>query len=173
MKKPLPSGLRGRVIRNLPYTKSDVSPNREVARSLQDILQQVKQREASFKPGDPVGQPAPPVPQAPTSVVSALATRFKNLWDPDATLERRKYLIKKFHRSHFQDMVDIKNHGQKAFAASSKMIPAQKALYMPNLYAKSLDGRQRNLTTVLKDKVSLVSFEFTKLGGVCFTRVPQ
>ncbi|KAJ1655580.1 Mitochondrial ATPase complex subunit atp10 [Dispira simplex] len=165
MSKPQLGGIRGKLLKRLPQGNPDLSPNREVARSIKDILEQVKQREATFKAGTPVGQDTPPIPIHRTSILRTIVNRVKSIWDQDKTLERRKYLIKKIHRSHFQDMVDLKKRGAKYFNAADRLIPAEQALFMPNLLATNLWGKKVNTMDLLQRKVSMVSFEFVKLGG--------
>ncbi|KAJ1961930.1 hypothetical protein IWQ62_003695 [Dispira parvispora] len=165
MSKPPVGGIRGKLLKRLPQTNPDLSPNREVARSITAILEQVKQREATFKAGTPVGQDTPPTPIHRTSILQAMVNRVKSSWDQDKTLERRKYLIKKIHRSHFQDMVDLKKRGEKYFKAADQLIPAEQALFMPNLLATNLRGRKVDTMDLLQRKVSMMSFEFVKLGG--------
>ncbi|KAJ1925103.1 Mitochondrial ATPase complex subunit atp10 [Tieghemiomyces parasiticus] len=162
MSKRAANQLRERILERLPYSHLDEPAKREVTRSLQDISQSLKDRLKNFQPGTPLGQTTAPTPAPSVGWLHRLGASLRSTWDQEATLERRKYLVRKFQRPHFQDMLDLKKYGDKLFPAPTQLIPADRALYMPNLEARNLLGKPAQLVTLLRGRVSLVSFQFVK-----------
>ncbi|KAJ1987106.1 Mitochondrial ATPase complex subunit atp10 [Dimargaris cristalligena] len=152
--------LRERILKKLPATDNEMSANREVALSIRSISKALKERRQNFQSGQPLGQPDPPQPLEVKSPFQTLVARLKSSWDQDATLERRKYLVDKFQRPHYQYMTELKRLGGKLFAAPTALVPADQAKYLPNLAVRDGHGKRAELKDLAQGKVSLVSFEF-------------
>jgi ATPase complex subunit ATP10 len=62
-------------------------------------------------------------------------------------------------KGYFQDWTKMRNHKGKAFVANARLFKADKALYFPNLYGRTLSSPRsmQNTTTVLRGKISIVS----------------
>ncbi|RKP36735.1 ATPase assembly factor ATP10 [Dimargaris cristalligena] len=134
-----------------------MSANREVALSIRSISKALKERRQNFQSGQPLGQPDPPQPLEVKSPFQTLVARLKSSWDQDATLERRKYLVDKFQRPHYQYMTELKRLGGKLFAAPTALVPADQAKYLPNLAVRDGHGKRAELKDLAQGKVRSVS----------------
>ncbi|KAL1917802.1 uncharacterized protein VTP21DRAFT_3636 [Calcarisporiella thermophila] len=124
---------------------------------------------APEEPAKPKPPPRFGVPIKPSvderSVFERVRSRITEPYTREKNLETREYLMKKLDESYFKDITELRKHGGKMWEAQTKLIRAEKALYMPNIKGTSLDKRQTNLVDLISGKTSLVAFSFVQHGS--------
>lgn len=119
------------------------------------------------KPGNitrPFGLPAPILLNPP----SATKWSLKNdVFGEDAKEMRQRQLDHDIKHSPFYESKSFTNTNGKIFNAPISYFKLDKALYFPNFIAKSLQGTERQIHDMFKDKVSLVRVFSTVSGEQC------
>lgn len=89
-----------------------------------------------------------------------------NDWtDEKKNLEKRKELLHDFQSGYFAEFSELSKTGSKLWKATSNMINADKALYMPNIIGTSLKTSESvELVDLLRGKISLVAISGTRFG---------
>ncbi|RFU36017.1 hypothetical protein B7463_g338, partial [Scytalidium lignicola] len=77
----------------------------------------------------------------------------------DKHIIRRKQLTAKMSTPYYREWSNMRHHKGKSFVAPPKLFRADRALYFPNFHGRTLikDKKLRDTTSVLEDKVSVVS----------------
>ncbi|KAG0341930.1 Mitochondrial ATPase complex subunit atp10 [Podila humilis] len=85
--------------------------------------------------------------------------------DEKKNLEKRKELLDDFQSGYFAEFSEINKTGAKLWRATTSMVNADKALYMPNIIGTSLKSSELiELVDVLRGKISLVAISGTRFG---------
>ena len=75
--------------------------------------------------------------------------------------------LSQFSRPYFRDLTNTNIHNGKSFLAPPRLFKADRSLYFPNFYGRTLsktDTKRCATTPVLRGKISVVSFFGTKWG---------
>lgn len=118
----------------------------------------------TITPGDAVGQNQPAGKVAHTPMRQKVEQKWKDVLSPEKNLESRAKIIREIGESHWQNILDLRNNGDKLFLAPSQLIPAKKARYLPNLEGKTLAGNAVDVVGLCKDKTTLLTIEFVKFA---------
>ncbi|KAG0088728.1 Mitochondrial ATPase complex subunit atp10 [Podila epicladia] len=85
--------------------------------------------------------------------------------DEKRNLEKRKELLDDFQSGYFSEFSEINRTGAKLWKATTSMVNADKALYMPNIVGTSLKTSEPiELVDVLRGKISLLAISGTRFG---------
>ncbi|KAG0205853.1 hypothetical protein BGX28_002588 [Mortierella sp. GBA30] len=85
--------------------------------------------------------------------------------DKEKNLEKRKELLTDFQSGYFAEFSELSRTGSKLWKATTSMVNADKALYMPNIIGTSLKTSEpTELVDILKGKISLVAISGTRFG---------
>ncbi|KAF9548734.1 Mitochondrial ATPase complex subunit atp10 [Mortierella hygrophila] len=85
--------------------------------------------------------------------------------DEKKNLEKRKELLHDFQSGYFAEFSELSKTGSKLWKATSNMINADKALYMPNIIGTSLKTSEPvELVDLLRGKISLMAISGTRFG---------
>ncbi|KFH61955.1 hypothetical protein MVEG_12109 [Podila verticillata NRRL 6337] len=85
--------------------------------------------------------------------------------DEKKNLEKRKELLDDFQSGYFAEFSEINRTGSKLWKATTSMVNADKALYMPNIVGTSLKTSEPiELVDVLRGKISLLAISGTRFG---------
>ncbi|KAF9316134.1 Mitochondrial ATPase complex subunit atp10, partial [Podila horticola] len=85
--------------------------------------------------------------------------------DEKRNLEKRKELLDDFQSGYFSEFSEINRTGAKLWKATTSMVNADKALYMPNIVGTSLRSSEPiELVDVLRGKISLLAISGTRFG---------
>ncbi|KAG0055434.1 Mitochondrial ATPase complex subunit atp10 [Gryganskiella cystojenkinii] len=89
-----------------------------------------------------------------------------NDWtDEQKNLEKRKELLQDFQSGYFSEFSELSKTGSKLWKATTTMVNADKALYMPNIIGTSLKSSEPvELVDLLKGRISLVTISGTRFG---------
>ncbi|KAG0346772.1 Mitochondrial ATPase complex subunit atp10 [Podila minutissima] len=85
--------------------------------------------------------------------------------DEKRNLEKRKELLDDFQSGYFSEFSEVNRTGAKLWKATTSMVNADKALYMPNIVGTSLKTSEPiELVDVLRGKISLLAISGTRFG---------
>ncbi|KAL1954474.1 hypothetical protein VTO42DRAFT_1150 [Malbranchea cinnamomea] len=108
----------------------------------------------------PLGVPLPPQEGENTGKDRrTLRQRREDFLNQEKHLQRRSELTKEFAKPYFRDWLQTRHHKGKTFLSNPRLFKADKALYFPNLFGRTLDKADpwQDTTPVLRGKVSVVS----------------
>ncbi|KAJ2806647.1 Mitochondrial ATPase complex subunit atp10 [Coemansia furcata] len=118
----------------------------------------------TITPGDAVGLDAPAGKVEHTPLKVQLEQKWRDVLSPEKNLESRAKIIREIGESHFQNILDLRNNGDKLFEAPSHLIPAIKAKFLPNLEGKTLTGANTDIVDLCRGKTTLLTVEFVKFA---------
>ncbi|KAJ2077963.1 Mitochondrial ATPase complex subunit atp10 [Coemansia sp. RSA 988] len=118
----------------------------------------------TITPGDAVGQTEPAVRRERQPLKQQMEQKMRDVLSPEKNLETRAKIIHDIGHSYFQDIVDLRNNGDKLFEAPSQLIKSGRARYLPNLEGKTLTGVSTDVVDLCRNKTTLLSVEFTKFA---------
>ncbi|KAJ2897613.1 hypothetical protein GGI21_004926, partial [Coemansia aciculifera] len=81
----------------------------------------------TITPGDAVGIEAPAGKVEHAPLKAQLEQKWRDVLSPEKNLESRARIIREIGTSHFQNILDLRNNGDKLFEAPARLIPAIKA----------------------------------------------
>ncbi|PIA16495.1 hypothetical protein COEREDRAFT_42491 [Coemansia reversa NRRL 1564] len=90
--------------------------------------------------------------------------KMRDVLSPEKNLETRAKIIHDIGHSYFQDIVDLRNNGDKLFEAPQQLIKSGRAKYLPNLEGKTLAGVNTDIVDLCRNNTTLLSVEFTKFA---------
>ncbi|CAG8441654.1 16409_t:CDS:2, partial [Acaulospora morrowiae] len=90
--------------------------------------------------------------------------RFKNIFDAEKNRENREKLLKEYNTPYWKDFDELRKEGGKLWEAETELVNAQKALYMPNIKARSLSKSAIDTTDLLEGHTTLVAIFFNQFG---------
>ncbi|WEW61633.1 Mitochondrial ATPase complex subunit atp10 [Emydomyces testavorans] len=108
----------------------------------------------------PLGLPYPPEIGQHTGIDRrTLWQRKDEFTSREKQIERRIRLAKEFSKPYFREWTRMRYHKGKTFLSNPRLFKADKALYFPNLFGRTLDRLNplKHTTPVLQGKVSVVS----------------
>ncbi|KAI9765276.1 MAG: hypothetical protein M1840_007475 [Geoglossum simile] len=138
------------------------SPNRKDTTG-GPALAQERDTEQDFIPkplARPLGLSNPPEAGENTGVdMRTWRQRREDFFNYHKHLEKRKLLTKKISTPYFREWTNMRYHKGKTFLSNPRLFRADRALYFPNIYGKTLlsPGHGTDTTPVLKDNISIVS----------------
>ncbi|KAJ2696193.1 Mitochondrial ATPase complex subunit atp10 [Coemansia sp. IMI 203386] len=118
----------------------------------------------TIQPGEAVGQQAPAGKVVHKALKEKIDDKWRDILSPEKNLETRARIIKEITESHWQNILDLRNNGEKLFEAPADLIPAATARYLPNLEGKTLAGQSVDIVDLCRDKTTLLTFEFVKFA---------
>ncbi|KAJ2455715.1 Mitochondrial ATPase complex subunit atp10 [Coemansia sp. RSA 2336] len=118
----------------------------------------------TITPGDAVGQATPAVKPTPQPLKDQLQQKWRDILSPEKNMEARARIIHDIGHSYFQDIVDLRNNGDKLFEAPKQLIPSARARFLPSLPGKTLLGDSCDLIDLCSGKLTLLSINFTKFS---------
>ncbi|KAJ2453973.1 Mitochondrial ATPase complex subunit atp10 [Coemansia sp. RSA 2424] len=118
----------------------------------------------TITPGDAVGLAAPAGKVEHAPLRTQLEQKWRDVLSPEKNLESRAKIIREIGTSHFQNILDLRNNGDKLFEAPAQLIPANKAKFLPNLEGKTLAGANVDIVDLCRDKTTLLTVEFVKFA---------
>ncbi|KAF9431238.1 Mitochondrial ATPase complex subunit atp10 [Podila epigama] len=99
------------------------------------------------------------------SPFSKAKSKVNDWTDEKKNLEKRKELLQDFQSGYFAEFSEINKMGSKLWRATTAMVNADKALYMPNIIGTSLKTSEPiELVDVLRGKISLLAISGTRFG---------
>ncbi|RHZ69335.1 hypothetical protein Glove_284g110 [Diversispora epigaea] len=108
------------------------------------------------------------VAKSPKSLIPpkklGLSERFSNIFSAEKNKEKREELLKEYKTSYWKDFNELRTNGEKLWEADTELVNAEKALYMPNIKARTLNKPIIDTTDLLEGNVSLVSIVFNQFG---------
>ncbi|KAJ2785044.1 Mitochondrial ATPase complex subunit atp10 [Coemansia javaensis] len=128
----------------------------------------------TITPGDAVGQDAPAARAERVPLRRQMEQKMRDVLSPEKNLESRARIIHDIGHSYWQDIIDLRNNGDKLFEAPPMLIDASRAKYLPPLDGRTLAGRAADVADLCRGQTSLLSVEFTKFAEKhtqSFTRV--
>ncbi|KIY47915.1 hypothetical protein FISHEDRAFT_74253 [Fistulina hepatica ATCC 64428] len=91
--------------------------------------------------------------------------RFRQIYvDREGLIEERRHLVKEVTRSNFHDIQMLRHHGGKTWIAPKQLIREDKALYLPDISGKDLNGQTTHTTTLCFGKITVLSLISTKVS---------
>ncbi|KAJ2799627.1 Mitochondrial ATPase complex subunit atp10, partial [Coemansia guatemalensis] len=111
----------------------------------------------TITPGDAVGQAEPAVKRERQPLKQQMEQKMRDVLSPEKNLETRAKIIHDIGHSYFQDIVDLRNNGDKLFEAPSQLIKSGRARYLPNLEGKTLAGVNTDVVDLCRNKTTLLS----------------
>ncbi|KAJ1897964.1 Mitochondrial ATPase complex subunit atp10 [Coemansia sp. S100] len=118
----------------------------------------------TITPGDAVGLDAPAGKVEHKPLKEQLEQKWRDVLSPEKNLESRAKIIREIGESHFQNILDLRNNGDKLFEAPAHLIPAIKAKFLPNLEGKTLTGTNIDIVDLCRGKTTLLTVEFVKFA---------
>ncbi|KAJ2747695.1 Mitochondrial ATPase complex subunit atp10 [Coemansia sp. BCRC 34301] len=118
----------------------------------------------TITPGDAVGLDTPAGRVEHKPLKTQLEQKFRDVLSPEKNLESRAKIIREIGTSHFQNILDLRNNGDKLFEAPAQLIHANKAKFLPNLEGKTLTGANVDIIDLCRDKTTLLTIEFVKFA---------
>ncbi|PFH49925.1 hypothetical protein AMATHDRAFT_75930 [Amanita thiersii Skay4041] len=155
-------------VRHLNYTtegpqahakNSGQTQGKEPLQSIRDAVKETKSDELSLLTR-PLG-----VRERPSIFKKTRTDRIKELMNDDALIEQRRHLVKEASKSYFHDLNMTRRHGGKTWIAPKVLIREDKALYLPNIYGKSLDeGIEKSTTAMCFGRITVLAMLSTKIS---------
>ncbi|KAJ1895971.1 Mitochondrial ATPase complex subunit atp10 [Kickxella alabastrina] len=118
----------------------------------------------TIRPGEAVGQQVPAGKLEHMPLKEKIDKKFRDILSPEKNLESRARIIREIGESHWQNILDLRNNGDKLFEAPAELIPATTARYLPNLECKSLTGSTVDIAELCRGKTTLLTMEFVKFA---------
>ncbi|PGH02545.1 hypothetical protein GX51_04571 [Blastomyces parvus] len=128
-----------------------------------DPLEEAKGPKGEFTPkplSRPLGLPYPPQAGQNTGIDNrTLRQRRDDFVDYDKHIVRRQELARQAAKPYFREWTNMRYHKGKTFIANTRLFKADKALYFPNIYGRTLSPTtpMQDTTPILRGKVSVVS----------------
>jgi len=160
---------------NLRYFTNHVSLQRQITNN------NVKGNNPLIKGNNTNGKPNPNFfkPKKPSllgvnelpNIVHKIDTRtwsekLKYFFSIESNERTREYLVKEYQTSYWQGFNELRIHGEKLWEANEEVIKATKALYMPNINARSLLKTNIDTTNLLRDNTTLLTVFFNRFGEI-------
>ena len=92
---------------------------------------------------------------------------YHSLFSAEAKEARQKKLDYEMQHSPLYDAKCFRNTNGKIFTPPKSYFRAEKSLYFPDFYAKTLDGKQRSIYEALGDKITIVNIFSSVTGERC------
>ncbi|KKZ65638.1 hypothetical protein EMCG_08546 [[Emmonsia] crescens] len=108
----------------------------------------------------PLGLPYPPQAGQNTGIDNrTLRQRRDDFVDYEKHIDRRKELARQAAKPYFREWTNMRYNKGKTFISNTRLFKADKALYFPNIYGRTLSPTtpMQNTTPILRGKVSVVS----------------
>ncbi|KAJ1864627.1 Mitochondrial ATPase complex subunit atp10 [Coemansia sp. RSA 2703] len=118
----------------------------------------------TIRPGEAVGQQTPAGKLEHKPLKQKIDEKWRDILSPEKNLETRAKIIKEITESHWQNILDLRNNGEKLFEAPSDLISAATARYLPNLEGNTLTGDSADIVDLCRGKTTLLTIEFTKFA---------
>ncbi|CAB4483115.1 unnamed protein product [Rhizophagus irregularis] len=90
-----------------------------------------------------------------------LSEKLKYFFSIESNVKTREYLIKEYQTSYWKGFNELRIRGEKLWEANEEAIKADKALYMPNINARSLLKTNIDTTNLLRDNTTLLTTKNT------------
>ncbi|KAI8813660.1 ATP10 protein-domain-containing protein [Cladochytrium replicatum] len=85
-------------------------------------------------------------------------------YDPEA--KRKKLMEEAFHDGYFDEIKELAKKGEKWWDAEAKMVPAKRAVSIPNIVGRTLTRKQASIHSLIENQAcSLVAFVSSELGA--------
>ncbi|PKB99694.1 hypothetical protein RhiirA5_429307 [Rhizophagus irregularis] len=95
-----------------------------------------------------------------------LSEKLKYFFSIESNVKTREYLIKEYQTSYWKGFNELRIRGEKLWEANEEAIKADKALYMPNINARSLLKTNIDTTNLLRDNTTLLTVFFNRFGEI-------
>ncbi|KAJ2713997.1 Mitochondrial ATPase complex subunit atp10 [Coemansia spiralis] len=118
----------------------------------------------TITPGDAVGQDTPAERAERQPLRQQMEQKMRDVLSPEKNLETRAKIIHDIGHSYFQDIIDLRNNGDKLFEAPAQLIHANRAKYLPSLAGRTLDFKRSDIIDLCRGKTTLLSVDFTKFA---------
>ncbi|KAJ2191827.1 Mitochondrial ATPase complex subunit atp10 [Coemansia sp. RSA 522] len=118
----------------------------------------------TITPGDAIGQATPTVKPAPQTLKEQAQQKWRDILSPEKNLESRARIIHDIGHSYFQDIVDLRDNGDKLFEAPKQLIRSSKAHYLPSVSGKTLAGQKTDVIDLCRGKTTLLTVNFNKFS---------
>ncbi|KAJ2501479.1 Mitochondrial ATPase complex subunit atp10 [Coemansia sp. RSA 1972] len=118
----------------------------------------------TITPGDAIGQATPTVKPAPQTLKEQAQQKWRDILSPEKNLESRARIIHDIGHSYFQDIVDLRDNGDKLFEAPKQLIRSSKAHYLPSVSGKTLAGQTTDVIDLCRGKTTLLTVNFNKFS---------
>ncbi|KAJ2771963.1 Mitochondrial ATPase complex subunit atp10 [Coemansia nantahalensis] len=89
---------------------------------------------------------------------------MRDVLSREKNLETRAKIIHDIGHSYFQDIIDLRNNGDKLFEAPARLIDTHRAKFLPSLPGRTLKWQSTDITDLCRGKTTLLSVDFTKFG---------
>ncbi|KAJ1965091.1 hypothetical protein GGI12_001007 [Dipsacomyces acuminosporus] len=118
----------------------------------------------TITPGDAVGQHTQAEKAAHKPFKEKFEQKWRDILSPEKNLETRAKIIREIGESHWQNILDLRDNGEKLFEAPSQLISPKKARFMPNLEGSTLSGNPVDVSQMCRGKTTLLTIEFVKFA---------
>ncbi|KAJ2722808.1 Mitochondrial ATPase complex subunit atp10 [Coemansia sp. Benny D115] len=118
----------------------------------------------TIQPGEAVGQTKPAGKVEHQTFKEQWDQKWRDILSPEKNLETRARIIREIGESHWQNILDLRNNGDKLFQAPTSLISVKGARYLPNLEGRTLAGVDTDIVDLCKGKTTLLTVEFTKFA---------
>ncbi|KAJ2820581.1 Mitochondrial ATPase complex subunit atp10, partial [Coemansia erecta] len=118
----------------------------------------------TITPGDAVGQSTPAVKPVPVPLKEKMQQKWRDVLSPEKNLESRARIIHDIGHSYFQDIVDLRDNGDKLFEAPKRLIRSSRAHYLPSVSGKTLTGVNTDVIDLCQGKTSLLCVNFNQFS---------
>ncbi|KAJ2365529.1 Mitochondrial ATPase complex subunit atp10 [Coemansia sp. RSA 2610] len=118
----------------------------------------------TITPGDAVGQATPAVKPTPQPLTAQMQQKWRDILSPEKNLETRAKIIHDIGHSYFQDIVDLRDNGDKLFEAPKQLIRGTRAHYLPSVSGKTLAGANADVLDLCEGRTTLLSINFNKFS---------
>ncbi|RIA99589.1 ATP10 protein [Glomus cerebriforme] len=141
-----------------------VSLQRQITRNNVKEKNNTNSNPNSFKPSL-LGTKEPPNNVHKTDT-RTWSEKLKYFFSVESNVKTREYLIKEYQKSYWQGFNELRIQGEKLWEANEEVIKADKALYMPNINARSLLKTNIDTMNLLRDKTTLLAVFFNQFGEI-------